>query len=342
MKPLVSSRAHKSAIRSLFLLLALILTAQVTPAHAIDSTVRIAIAYDLGGLGDGGVNDAAAVGLKAARAKYGLSPLALREVVTVGTEADRIERLSFLAKAGYNLIIAVGNSWSSSLAKVAEDFPESQFAIIGGSEIGMLNVSVMTYNHKEESYLAGVLAASSSTSKKIGFVADATDTNFDSDLTAFTAGAKFGNPAVKINSAAISASATAQIRTLVNSGIDVIFSRRNSSSDVYSSILTLSKTKKIKLIGITPDQYFLNSTAAKKVLLGTVVEDYGLAVNQLITAALNNLTITELVDADIGIYGHLYTLKNRGFTVVLNQATASANSKISSAKSLFVLGKVKL
>lgn len=342
MKLLVSFLAHKRFTRSIVALLALLLGSQSLPARAIDPTVRIAIAYDLGGLGDGGVNDAAAIGLKSARAKFGLSPLSIREVVTLGTESDRVERLSFLAKAGYNLIIAVGNSWSTTLTKVATDFPEVQFANIGGSEIGLVNVSVMAYHHKEESFLAGVLAAASSTTKKIGFVADAIDNNFNSDLQTFTAGAKYANPMVKINSAAISNSAVTATKTFIASGIDVIYSRRSSSSDVYSTILAMSKTKKVKLIGVIPEQYFLNSTNAKKIILGTLVEDYGAAVSLLVAAALENQTITEIIDPEIGTFGHMFTVRNRGVKMIAPQATTSARAKITAASALLSQGKIKL
>ena len=342
MKPLVLSRARKRASRSLIVLLSILLISQALPARAIDPTVRIAIAYDLGGLGDGGVNDAAAIGLKAARAKFGLSPLSLREVVTLGTESDRIERLSFLAKAGYNLVIAVGSAWTSSLTKVATDYPEVQFANIGGSEIGMVNVSVMAYSHKEESYLAGVVAAAASSSKKIGYVADSADDKFTENLNAFIAGAKYGNPAVKINSASVSSSAVAQVKSLVASGIDLIYSRRSSSADVYSTVLGLSKSKKIKFIGVYPDQYFLGSAAAQKILLATLVEDYGVAVNQLVAAALDNQTITDIVDGTDGNFGRLYTLKNRGLSVRANQLTSATMARLTSAKNLLLQGKVKL
>ena len=348
MKLSVSFRAHNSFARFAVGVLALSTLASPTylsSAHAIDTSVRIAMVYDQGGLGDGGVNDAAALGVKSVRQKFGLSPFDLREVVTVGSEADRLERLTFLAKAGYNLVIAVGKNWSASMAVAASQYPESHFAIIGGSESDLVNVSIMTYSVKEESFLAGVIAATSTNSKKIGYIGNSSDYESESGQRAFIAGAKYGNPAVKVSGSIISTGAPVQVKNMVAGGVDVIYSRWGQSADVYSTILALSnssKSKKIRMIGVQPDQYFLSSTAAKKILLAAIVEDYGLPIKQLVSAALGGQTILDIVDADRGIYGYLYTNKNGGISLKNFSAPASAISRYMAARSAIVSGRIKL
>ena len=339
MKPSVYSRALK-----FFALVAVGVFALTTApsAQAIDTQVRIAIVYDLGGLGDGGVNDAAALGVKSVRQKFGLSQFDLREVVTLGSEADRLERLTFLAKAGYNLVIAVGKNWTASMTLAATTYPESQFAIIGGSADDLVNVSVMKYSTKEESFLAGVLAATSSASQKIGYIAPSNDYESEAGQSAFIAGAKYGNPAVKVSGSIVESAPSTQVKNMVAAGVDVIYSRWGQNADVYSTILALSKKKKIRMIGVQPDQYFLSSTTAKKILLASLVEDYGLPVKELVSAALNGQTILDIVDANRGIYGRLYSQKSGGISLKNNLAPSTALARYNAAKSAISSGRIKL
>ncbi|CAB5003917.1 unannotated protein [freshwater metagenome] len=342
MKLSVYSRALKHFSRLAIGVLTLSSISISPSAQAIETSVRIAMVYDLGGLGDGGVNDSAALGTKYVRQKFGLSPFDLREVVTVGSETDRLERLTFLAKAGYNLVIAVGKNWSAAMALAATNYPESQFAIIGGSATDQVNVSVMKFSTKEESFLAGVLAAASSTSKKIGYIAPSSDYESEEGQSAFIAGAKYGNPKVKVSGSILESGASLQVKNMAAGGVDVIYSRWAQNADVYSTILALSKKKKIKMIGNQPDQYFLSSAVAQKILLASVVEDYGLPVKQLVAAALDGQTILDIVDAQRGIYGYLYTSKNGGISLKNYSASSSALTRYSMAKSALSNGRIKL
>lgn len=346
MKPSDFFPVPKFSLRALFALGSLLVASLFFPAsaHAIDPNVRIAVAYDLGGLGDGGVNDATAIGINSVRKKYGLSNFALREVVTVGSESDRRDRLNFLAKAGYNLVVVAGSAWSSALASVAPNFPDVQFGIIGGNITGNINVSVMTFSQSEESYLAGVLAAASSSTKKIGYISNGADSASTSSLTAFTAGARKVNKSVNVVSAIVDSGAYSQTSQMVSAGADIIYSRWNASSDVYSAILSQSTKykKKVKLIGIVPDQYFLNFSAAKKLLLATINENYGIAISQLVTSTLNNQTITDVIDEESGLFGRLFTIKNGGIAIKNFSASAQSVSAVNKARSEIISGTVKL
>lgn len=346
MKPSDFFLVHKFTFRALIALCSVLIASILFPtsAHAIDPNVRIAVAYDLGGLGDGGVNDATAIGINSVRKKYGLSNFALREVVTVGSESDRRDRLNFLAKAGYNLVVVAGSAWSSALASVAPDFPDIQFGIIGGNITGNVNVSVMTFNQLEESYVAGVLAASSSTTKKIGYISNSADSASSKSLAAFTAGARKVKKSVQVLSAIADSGAYSQTTQMVNAGADIIYSRWNTNSDVYSAVLSQSTKykKKIKLIGIVPDQYFLNFSAAKKILLATINENYGIAISQLVTSALNNQTITDVIDEESGLFGRFFTIKNGGIAIKNFSASTQAISAANKARSEIISGAIKL
>lgn len=125
--------------KALFIALAISLFSPSTPVIAAEP--KVAIAYDIGFLGDNSFNDAVHLALRAAKKKYGLVEPFVREVPTNGTAVDRLTRLRFLAKSGYTLIIAVGPGYRQTVARVSKEYTETQFAIINDKSIGQLNVS---------------------------------------------------------------------------------------------------------------------------------------------------------------------------------------------------------
>ena len=345
MKHLVSYLAAKRFRNFTIAAIAFALSISTTyPAKAaIDPSVRIAIAYDVGGLGDGGVNDAAAIGLKAVQQKFHLSSLAMREVVTTGTPADREARIKFLAKAGYNLIIAVGHDYSAAILKTAQNYPEQQFAILGDSSVSAANVSDMDFSTPELAFMAGALAAASSSSGKIAMLGSSQDGGFERDQRAFIAGATYISAKVKPSSIAIPSNAPFYVKGLVAQGVDTIYSTWNINSDLFTSVagLVLAK-KKVALIGVTPDQYFLNSKLPPAFLIGTGNKNYGLAISQLVESALNNQTITNVIDEPRGIFGMRYRFSDGGLSFTVKSTSPLIVKKLSLARTYILKNGAKL
>ena len=153
-----------------YLLFALILT--LFPTAAIQSSLaaepkRIAIAYEVGGRGDNGINDLAAKGLERAIKKYNISRLDVREQITDGSLGDRITRVRFLARNKYQLIICVGADYADTVRRISNEFPNTQFAIIDDESVAMTNVSNLSFATHEGIYLAGAALAVRSKSGKI-------------------------------------------------------------------------------------------------------------------------------------------------------------------------------
>ena len=96
---------------------------------AAGSDIKVGMAYDVGGRGDQSFNDSAAAGLDQAVEEFGMDPQE-SEAEDGEAETAREERLRTFADAGYNPIIAVGFAYSASVAKVAPEYPDVNFAII--------------------------------------------------------------------------------------------------------------------------------------------------------------------------------------------------------------------
>ena len=327
-----------------YLLFALILT--LLPTAVIQSSSaaepkRIAIAYEVGGRGDNGINDLAAKGLERAIKKHNISRLDVREQITDGSLGDRITRVRFLARNKYQLIICVGAAYADTVRRISNEFPNTQFAIIDDESVAMTNVSNLSFATHEGIYLAGAALAVRSKSGKIGFIGDKSDPSAAQNASVFIKGAAAGNSKVKVSSKLLDTNFENEIKAQVNTGIDQIFSTWSKSDEVISNIASLNKpTTPILISGILPEQYFLNFSAGKKNQYLVVQKRFDLAVEQIIAAELADKNILEILDGKKGIYGHRYNLKDGGVTVKVVNGSAFS-SRIQAISANLKAGRVK-
>ena len=124
-----------------------------------------AVIYDLGGKFDKSFNEAAFNGAT----QWAKDTGGTFHDVEIQTEAQREQAVRKFAQAGYSPIVVTGFSFADTLTKVAPDFPKIHFVQID-SVVKAPNVQSVVYKSNEASYLAGVLAAKTSKTGKIGFV----------------------------------------------------------------------------------------------------------------------------------------------------------------------------
>jgi basic membrane protein A len=263
-------------LTTLITLITLILI-PIQPVQA--ANLKIAIVYAEGGRGDNGANDLAAIGLEKAITKNKLSRLDIREQITNGTLGDRITRVRFLAKNNYKLIICIGSAYADTVKRISNEFPNTQFAIIDDESVAMTNVSNLSFANKEALYVAGAALALASKSGKISFISDKSDATAAANLQIFTNGALGINPKIKVSYLLIDQNSSDDIKKLITDGNDQIFSSWSKSDLVISTIAAAnSKTKKVLLSGVIPDQFFLNISAGKKNQYLVIKKRYDIAV----------------------------------------------------------------
>ena len=314
-----------------------------TTSTAAPSKVKIGVIYDVGGRGDDSINDATAVGVAAAKKKLGLSDLDVRELVTSGTSFDRENRIEFLVKAKYDLVIGVGPSFNEAMIYMSDKYPESQFALIASSGVESLNVSCMAFDLNQGSFLAGVMAALNSKSRKVGYLGDASNPSNSTNLKNFQAGVKYAASKTKVLAANSSSSADSEMAKLSGEGADVFFINWSRNGSVLTATTKLTKAEKsIKLIGIRPDQYFIATKDAQKFLIGYVNQRFDSAITDLFSAAVSGRSITEEVDAVNGVFGRNYTLANRGIDLIATTANSASKSAVTRAKSEIISEKIAI
>ena len=329
--------------KRLTVFLALLALIPIAPVNAAPAKVKIGIVYDFGGRGDKAINDAAAAGIDSAKKKFGLSNFDVRELVTTGIDFDRENRIEFLVKAKYDLVIGVGPSFNEAMIYMSEKYPESQFALIASSGVESLNVSCMAFDLNQGSFLAGVMAALNSKSRKVGYLGDASNPSNSTNLKNFQAGVKYAASKTKVLAANSSSSADAEMAKLSGEGADVFFINWSRNGSVLTAATKLTKAEKsIKLIGIRPDQYFIATKDAQKFLIGYVNQRFDTAITDLFSAAVSGRSITEEVDAVNGVFGRNYTLANRGIDLIATTANSASKSAVTRAKSEIISKKIAI
>lgn len=156
----------------LVLLAGLFLILSAAGGAAQEAKPRVAIVFDIGGLGDQSFNDSAYVGLMRLKDELG----ATVQYVESATPSDYEPNLSMLAREGYDVIWSIGFLLEDAVRKTAVQFPETRFGIIDSGfadeeyETILPNVLGVLFKEHEGSFLMGVLAALTTKTNIVGFV----------------------------------------------------------------------------------------------------------------------------------------------------------------------------
>src|SRR5208282_4100573 len=134
-------------------------------AEAYAADIKPAVIYDLGGKFDKSFNEGVFNGATKFKTDTGIDFKDLE----IQNEAQREQALRRFAKEGYTPILVPGFTWATALAKIADEFPNTQFAIID-APVDKPNVASLLFRADEGSFLAGVIAAKTSKTGKVGFV----------------------------------------------------------------------------------------------------------------------------------------------------------------------------
>jgi basic membrane protein A len=307
-------------LRSSFLVAALILSVAVFSPTPANASTNVCIAYDTGGLGDRSFNDATLAGVKKAQNQMTFT---FEGVVTDGTAADRVKRLRTLAAKNCAAIIAVGGEYRKAVDQLSTEFPNIQFSIIGDASIPSLNVTSIVFADVQGAFLAGFSAALTSKTGRVGMITtpSSADTYQNGFLAGVTASKKKVRAFVNYTATDLDIAATALIRV----GVDVIYTATSGSADEAFSAIVKANTAKnrkknasdIFLILSEPDLYLTVAPTTAKYLIASVVKRVDSAIADVIGAAVNNSQISDVLDAEAGIYGRRYTIADKGIEIVL-------------------------
>jgi basic membrane protein A len=119
------------------------------------------------------------------------------EVVESRSEADYFSNLTLLATKDTDETFAVGRGMIKDVVAVARRWPKRSFALIDAVS-DVPNVTSVTFREQDGAFLAGALAALVTKTKTIGFLGGEDEPQSRRFESAYRAGAREADPAVKV------------------------------------------------------------------------------------------------------------------------------------------------
>ena len=249
------------------------------------ATIKVGLIYDIHGRGDLSFCDAAYNGAKKAEKKWNIN---LKEInPTQNTDTERALRR--FAELKFDLVIGVGFLFREPMNRVAPDFPNVNFVLID-EKAKPKNVASLIYKAHEGTFLAGVIAALKTETKKVGFLGGMKIPLVEAFEIGFNDGIKKTDPNVKllVNYVGITPNAfnnPAKAKELAlaqyNKGADIILVAAGASG--LGALEAATQTKKYIIWvdsngnGLLPGQ-----------VLTSIIKGVELSVYQMIENTINN------------------------------------------------------
>jgi basic membrane protein A len=280
------------------------------------SSLKVGLAYDIGGRGDASFNDAAAAGLDQAVTQLGVKKENTKELTASPSESEdaKQSRLRQLAGEGYNPVIAIGFAYADAVQAVAPQFPNTKFAVVDGSA-NAPNVTSLSFAEQQASFLAGVIAAYKSKSCVVGFVGGVNVPLIQKFQAGFEQGAKAAAPGIKVIPQYISPAGdftgfqdptkgNVIAKGEIQSGADVVYQAAGASG---KGVFDAAKESGVLAIGVDSDQYNQPTVAQDRdVIISSALKRVDLAVFDYVKAvASNNLgSVPKVFDLTVDGVGY--------------------------------------
>ncbi|MBT2675026.1 BMP family ABC transporter substrate-binding protein, partial [Streptomyces sp. ISL-14] len=260
-----------------------------------------------GGKGDQSFNDAAYAGLQKAQKEFGYKTDDV-EPTEGETDADKEQRLSSLARQGYNPVIGVGFAYGPAMEAVAKKYPKTTFGIVDSVVEGN-NVASLVFAEEQASYLAGVAAAKATKRNTVGFVGGVDIPLIHKFQAGFEQGVQdTGGGKVKVISQYLTQTAEeggfsspdkgkAAAEGQIEKKADVVYQAAGLSGQ---GVIEAAAKAKVWAIGVDSDQYKQEALAKyKDSILTSAMKDVAKAVYTLAKSVEDGKPETGIVRGDL-------------------------------------------
>jgi simple sugar transport system substrate-binding protein len=284
---------------------------------------------------DYGWNAQGVNGLKTAASPYGLNVKVVQDIGYNNTTAV----LRQLALSHPGLIVAHASGYDTNAQRVAQQYHVPMITYDIPSLLSKGTLSNITTSSQQGAYLAGILAAHTTKTNKVGVIISASDTNWYEMTGGFAAGVHSVNPKIQIVFAQIgpasyddAAGGKRVAASMIASGADVIFAMGDDASFGYlQAIGTAHPGHKVWYIGDIGDMTPIDTN---HVLLSSVLWNFANAYKQ---------ALQDIKAGTFGTHGYNLTLANGGISLLHSKyIPASVWAKIMAAEKGIESGQIKV
>jgi simple sugar transport system substrate-binding protein len=277
-------------------------------------------------------------GVNSAKTAAAASGATLQVITNIGYDKTDVV-LRQLATGGANFIIAHASGYDTIASRIAQKYKVPIMTYDGLTPNVPKYVSTITTSSQEGSYLAGILAARTTKTHKLGIVISATDPNWYKMSGGFAAGVRSVDKTSKIYFATVSptgyddaAGGKRVANSVIAQGADVIFAMGDGATVGYlQAIETANVGHKVWFIGDIGD---LTPIDKKHVFLSSVLWTFTNAYKA---------AIQDINKGTYGTHGYNLSLKNGGISLLRTKYIPSSLwQEIGKAKAGVISGKIKV
>jgi len=265
----------------------------------------------------------------------GESAIVIKYTDNMWNVPDAAAAIRDYASQGFDIVIAHGSQFGSSVQEIAKDFPKVTFA--WGTDVntfGLPNVYAYTAAAEEGGYVNGVLAAKLSKSKKVGVTGPIEVGDAKTYIDGFAQGLASVDKSIAVSktwtgSFSDVALMTAAAQTHIANGADVL---TGSSQSVVGSIGAAKDKGGVLWFGTQADQ----ASLAPALVVASQVYDW--------TGMLKDI-LAKRKAGTLGGIAYTLTLKNGGLKIAYNPAynlPAAAKKAADEAAAAIAKGTLKV
>ena len=252
------------------------------------------------------------------------------------SDADFTPNINKLIKAKYSTIFGIGYKLAPAISKTAKQNPKTNFVIIDDVVSGK-NVASVTFKSEQSSFLAGVAAAETTKTNKVGFLGGVKSDVITTFEKGFIQGVHAVNPKITVDVKYAGSFTKADLgqsmaNAMYNNGEDVIFhAAGGTGSGVFTAAKNLAKNgKKVWVIGVDQDQKAAGAYKGGNVTLASAVKEVGNATKDIANKAMK--------DKFPGGKIVTYDLKSKGVDLVNDNMSDSAWKVVQQYKQKIING----
>lgn len=318
-----------------------------------DPEHSVVIVTDVGGVDDRSFNQSAWEGLQAWGEEHNIERgTEGYDYIQSNDASDYVTNIDSAISQEFKTVFGIGYLLKDSIATAAAANPDTQFGIIDDVIEGQDNVVSATFKDNEAAYLAGVAAAYTTKTDKVGFIGGEKSVVIDRFEAGFVQGVNDAAKeldkeiAVKVEYAASfgdAAKGKALAASIYQGGADIIFhASGGTGAGVFQEAKALNEagTKdKVWVIGVDSDQeaegkYTTKDGEADNFTLTSTLKGVGTAVQDISTKALND----EFPGGEHLVYG----LADGGVDLTDGFLEADVKTAVEAAKEKIINGDVEV
>lgn len=237
------------------------------------------------------------------------------------TPAEFEENFRAYGQQGYDLVIGHGYEFQDAAQRVAPQYPSTTYAITSSTATGP-NIAGLQFPFGEPSFLAGMVAASASSSNVIGAIGGTELPPVRDGFEAFEAGARSVKPSIRVIVSYVGnwddvSAGREQALAQIGQGADIIY--QNADAAGLGVFQAARETKKALVIGSNADQ----TGVAPEVVLASAVIDVPRAFLTVARAVRDNEPPSGVVTLGTSV-GVLRLVLNPALAQRIPAATRSA------------------